>query len=209
MEHITTGPIRVSFPNVFVAKSVLGGDPTFSITMMFDKKNKDQMTDLKKIHKMAELAFKDKWPDPKKAPRVPLLGDDKSPIKDADKNKNSQGVPLNEKNPEYAGHYILRASCKEDYPPTVIDRSRQEILKKSEIYGGCICRVNFNAFAYDHTMNKGVTFGLNGVQKWEDGESFGGGRPPVDSMFDEDDEFVDPLNDDDDPLGESEEDISF
>ena len=60
----------------------------------------------------------------------------------------------------------------------------QEILDANEIYGGCYCKVNMNVYTFEQPLNKGVTIGLNGIQKWADGEALGGGRPPLDEMFD-------------------------
>jgi hypothetical protein len=64
-----------------------------------------------------------------------------------------------------------------------VDRNLQEIIDAGEIYGGVWACVSVNAYAYDVKANKGVTFGLNGIQKIKDGESFGTGRPAVSAMF--------------------------
>ena len=180
---ITTPPVRVSYTNaVFTPRAITpGADPKYSIVLLFDKSNKEQMACLKALHAAAQAAHDEKWPDKTKAPRIPIIGHDKSCIKDADKNADGQGVPLAEKNPEYAGHYIIRAGSKSR--PVVVDQNRQELLDKEAVYGGCWCKVNINPYAYSGTENKGVTFGLNGVQFWKDGERFGSGRPRVEDMF--------------------------
>ena len=64
-----------------------------------------------------------------------------------------------------------------------MDRNKAEVLDSNMVYGGCYCKVNINAYTYAMQANQGVTCGLNGVQFWSDGESFGGGRPPLDEMF--------------------------
>lgn len=196
--NITTPPVRVSYPSVLK----LDKFGKHSIMLMFDKSNKEQMACLKKVKAMCEKVRDAQWPDENKRPRIPMVGHDKSPIKDGDKNCDGNGVPLAEKSPEYKGHYVLRASTGNVI--YVVNRARQEIVKGAEIYGGCFCKVNINPYTFNHDLNKGVTFGLNGVQKWEDGEPFGKSRPKLDDMFDADEEFMD---EDDGGFEEEEEDI--
>jgi len=179
----TSPKVRVSFPTVFKPRMFAGqqGDPKYSITMMFDKNNQEQMGFLREVMKDLETALAQQWPDEAVRPRTPLVGETRSPIKDGDKTVNTNGIPLVEKNAEYAGHYILRASSTNK--PVVVDANGQDIIDSNEIYGGCFCKVNFTTYAFTSPQNKGVTFGLNGVQKVEDGESFGGGRMSKEDMF--------------------------
>ena len=183
--NITTPAVRVSYPTVFAPRAVNPGDtPKYGVVLMFEKGNPEHMENIKRLHQAAQDVFNEKWPDPNDpgTPRIPLVGHDRSPIKDGDKALNAQGIPISEKNPEYAGHWIIRANTTSR--PMVVDRNKAEVLDSNIIYGGCFCKVNINPYAYDTAGNKGVTFGLNGVQFWGNGESFGGGRPPVDDMFD-------------------------
>ena len=189
---VTTPPVRVSFPTVFKPRGFQNSDPKYSVTMMFDKTDDTHMAALTKVRKEAEAVLEDKWPDPEKRPRIPIVGHDKSPIKDGDKSCNQQGVPIVEKNKEYAGHFIIRAASASK--PPVVDRGMEEIVDTNMIYGGCYCKINFNAYAYDVQTNKGVTFGLNGVQFWDDGDAFGGGRRSVGDMFTADSGADDPSN---------------
>ncbi|MDA8113552.1 MAG: DUF2815 family protein [Acidithiobacillus sp.] len=180
----TSPPLRVSYTqSLFTPKTFQQGQkPAYSMTAMIDKNVPEQMAWLKQLYKDAEEALAEKWPDPAKRPRIPLIGETNSLFKDGDKTTDKQGVPLKEKNPEYAGHYILRMSSK--VKPFVVDRNRQEILTADEVYGGCFCKVNCNVYTYEMELNKGITCGINGVQKWAEGERFGGGRPSLESMFD-------------------------
>ena len=178
----TTPPVRVSYPQVFTARAVQAGqDPKYGVVMMFDKSDQEHKDFIKALHADMTAARNEHWSDPAKCPRTELVGATDSPIKDGDKTVNRQGIPLKETNEEYAGHWILRASTKAK--PVVVDRNMAEILDSNEVYGGCFCKVNINAYTYDVNANKGVTVGLNGIQKWADGDSFGGGRPPVSDMF--------------------------
>ncbi len=41
---------------------------------------------------------------------------------------------------------------------------------KTELYPGCMVNVSLYAFTYDNSGNRGVTFGLNNIQKVADGK---------------------------------------
>ena len=200
----TTPAVRVSYPTLFNPRAFqAGATPKYGIALMFEKSNKEHMDFLKQLHGDMKAALEEKWPDESKRPRIALMGDTRSPIKDGDKTVNNQGIPIAEANPEYEGHWIIRANTATR--PIVVDRNKAEILDANEIYGGCMCKVNLNVYTYDMSANKGVTVGLNGVQKWADGESFGGGRPSADSMFEAAGGADDAANYGDvDPFGEDE-----
>jgi hypothetical protein len=192
-EPRTSPPVRISYPQIFTPKTFKAGDtPRFGLVFMIDKKSKEQMDFMKQLHKDASEALVEKWPDEAKRPRIPLVGHDKSLFKDGDTACNNSGIPLIETNAEYAGHYIVRAGSTSK--PGIANRAMQEIIDFNEIYGGCWCKVNVNAYTFVQPQNKGVTLGINGVQKWTDGESFGAGRPPLDEMFTPDSGADDPAN---------------
>ncbi len=191
----STPPIRVAFTrDLFTPKPYKAGDvPKHSITAMFDKNNKEDMAFLKLIHKDAEEALVEKWPDKKLRPRKPIVGDAGSPIKDGDESLNNNGIPYGEKNPEFKGHFFIGLSTARR--PHIVSRANEDILDTNEIYGGCVCRISLNAYTYTGERNSGVTFGLNGVQKYSDGERFGGdGISGVDEMFEAEGGPNDPAN---------------
>lgn len=195
----TTPAVRISFPDVFRPRAFQEGDtPRYSVTMMFNKANAEHMAFVKLLHGDLQAALAAKWPDPSNRPRTPLVGSPRSPIKDGDTTLNLQDVPIKENNPAYAGHYIVRASSTK--PIKVVDRRTSEIIDDSEVYGGCWAKVAINAYTYSG-RSQGVTLGLNGLQKWADDDSFGGGRPSVEQMFTaEDGGADDPSNYGDNPF---------
>jgi hypothetical protein len=77
-----------------------------------------------------------------------------------------------EKNPEYEGQMFMSISSKTK--PGLVDADVQAILDSTEIYSGCFARVSMNAFPYNYKGKKGVSFGLNHVQKIKDGDYLGG-----------------------------------
>jgi len=74
--------------------------------------------------------------------------------------------------------------------PGLVDRSLHELVDQTEVYSGMYARVSINAFAYSFQGSKGVSFGLNNVQKLRDGEAFAGASRASDDF--------DALDDDDD-----------
>jgi hypothetical protein len=198
-ESRTTPEVVVTFPKVLKPESYQGGKAARSVRILFDKNNTGHMAFLKLFAADMNKVMADEWPDANDRPRIPVTGHDKSPIKDGDKNCNQQGIPFKEKYPELAGHYFLNASkYVNDKNPTayipVVDKNKADILDASEIYSGCICCVNINAYARTRQDNPGISVGLNGIQKRKDGERIGGsGGPSVDDMF-ESTGAADPLN---------------
>ena len=77
-----------------------------------------------------------------------------------------------ERNPEYEGCMFMSVSSKTK--PGVVDRDLNPILDSTEVYSGCYARVSINAFAFNTQGNKGVSFGLNHIQKMADGDFLGG-----------------------------------
>ena len=50
---------------------------------------------------------------------------------------------------------------------------KHPITQQDEIYGGCYCKAQLNAYAYEQAGNRGISFGLLHLQKVKDGEPFG------------------------------------
>jgi hypothetical protein len=179
---MTTCPVTVWFPHGFKPQANKGeGKPKFNVTLLFKKDQPEQKACCKKLYGLAEQALK-AWPFNCEPPRTKLMGADNSPIKDGDTACNNAGVPLKEKYPEMAGHWIVRAASHRSF--CVVDRRMEEVLDEDRVYGGCICKVNLNPYAFNVDSNKGITFGLNGVQLWAPGERIGGKRPEAEDMFD-------------------------
>jgi hypothetical protein len=63
-----------------------------------------------------------------------------------------------------------------------VDRRVQPIVDPREIYPGCFVIASVRAFTYDTRGNKGVSFGLNHIQKIADGTPIGGRSRPEDDF---------------------------
>lgn len=152
-----TPEFRVAFPAVFDARANQN-DPTgtakYEITMLFPKD-----ADLSDFKKDMARVIREQFPD---ASKMPAKGTIRSPIRDGDEKAEWEG---------YAGHWFIKATSV--YKPGIVDPACHEIIDPSKIYGGCWCRAYVRAFYYDNKGNKGVSFGLQHIQKLRDDTAFG------------------------------------
>jgi len=168
MERVTTPKFRVSFPNVFKPMSFEDQEPKYRLVMLFDKQ-----ADLTELKKLAAKAIENKWPSKDKRP-IKL----RSPFRDGDTEKpDIDGYP---------GHIFISASSK--LKPGIVDRNLNPILSEDDFYAGCYARATLTAYAYDAKGNRGVAFGLQNIQKLEDGEPFSG-RSKAEEDFEAIDSF--------------------
>lgn len=167
---VVTEPVRLSYVHVFEKwANDDTQEPKYSCTLLIDKK--DQRT-LRALERARQAAIKAKWGD--KPPKGL-----KSTLHDGD---NEEKVD-HEKNPECAGHMMMAVSSQTQ--PGIVDRHLQPIIDSTEVYSGCYARVSINAFAFDHPQGgKGVSFGLNHIMKWADGDYLGGRSRAEDDFAD-------------------------
>lgn len=164
---VVTGKVRFSFANVFEARAFGEGQtPKYSVMLLIPKTDVGTISRMKKaIDAAAQKGLATKF-----GGKLPAIV--KSTLKDADKDMDQDGEIFAEKWPYTANHYILNVSSKNQ--PQVVDAELNPILNPTEFYSGCYGRASINFFAYNNNGNKGVSAGLNNLQKLEDGESLGG-----------------------------------
>ena len=161
---VMTPKFRVSFPNVLRPGKPMqaGAEPKYGITMLFPKG-----ADLSKLKAAAQAACVDKWgADQSKWPK-----NLRNPFRDQAE-KEFEGYE--------AGAVFVTATSKQR--PGLVDAMVQDIIEEKDFYPGCYARATVNAFCYDQAGNRGVSFGLNNVQKLADGEPLGG-RPRATDDF--------------------------
>ncbi len=172
---VTTIAFRASYPNLFKPrKNELNGKDEYSVVALFPKG-----ADLSGLKKAIQAAAEKKWgKDQKKWPK-PL----KTPLRDqAERGKEDDDTGKTVYPDGYEpGAFFL--NLKSTVAPGVVDGQLQPIIDESEIYPGVWLRANINAFAYDQKGNRGISFGLNHIQKVKDGESLGGGRGRAQDAF--------------------------
>lgn len=180
LTKVVTGRVRLSYVHVWEPWSSGGDDneAKYSVALLIPKTDKTTINALRK----AQAAALEQGKDSKFGGKVPKVWADT--IHDGDEEADL------EKNPEYEGHWYMSVSSKTK--PGIVDQNVQPILDSTEVYSGCFARVSLNAFPYNTKGKKGVSFGLNHVQKLADGD-FLGGRSKAEDDFDaveEDEESV-------------------
>lgn len=185
--RVTTGEVRLSYAHLFEPYAQNDDRaPRYSTVIVIPKSDKATINALKKAATEAAEAGKSSKFGGKIPPAIA-----KNPL--TTMHDGDEEADL-ERNPEYEGCMYMAVGGKTQ--PGIIDRQKQPILDQSEVYSGCYVRVALGAFAYNTQGNKGVSFGLNHVQKLRDGEPLGG----ITRAEDEFDDDLDDLDDDGEDL---------
>jgi hypothetical protein len=178
---VVTGKVRLSYVHVFEPFSNNPDqEPKYSCVLLIPKSDK---ATIKKLRDAQQAALEN---GKGKTFNGSIPKNWKSTLHDGDEDADL------EKNPEYEGHLFMSVSSKTK--PGCVDRALNPIIDSTEVYSGCFARVSINAFPYNTQGNRGVSFGLNHIQKMADGD-FLGGRSRAEDDFDQldDDEDSDLL----------------
>lgn len=176
---ITGVNTRWSYANVWDAKSINGGTPKYSVSLIIPKS--DTAT-INKIKDAIQAAYEEGQSKLKgNGKTVPALSVLKTPLRDGDLERPDDEA--------YADSYFVNANSAT--APGIVDADRQEILDRSEVYSGVYGRASINFYAFNSNGNKGIACGLNNLQKIKDGEPLGGkSRAEDDFATDEDEDFL-------------------
>ena len=177
---VITGPkTRWSYANVWEPKSINGGTPKYSVSLIIPKS--DTKT-VEKIQTAIQVAYEEGQGKLKGNGRtVPALSLLKTPLRDGDTERPDD--------PAYADSYFINANSAS--APGIVDADRQPIIDRSEVYSGVYGRASINFYAFNSNGNKGIACGLNNLQKIKDGEPLGGkSRAEDDFATEEDEEFL-------------------
>lgn len=160
---VITGPnTRFSYANVWEAKSINGGAPKFSVSLIIPKSDTKTVA---KIKAAIEAAYKEGESKLKGNGRsVPALSAIKNPLRDGDTERPDDEA--------YANSYFINANSTT--APGIVDASCNPILERSEVYSGVYGRASISFYAFNSNGNKGIACGLNNLQKICDGEPLGG-----------------------------------
>ena len=176
---ITGVNTRWSYVNAWEPKSINGGAPKYSVSLIIPKS--DTKT-IEKIQAAIQAAYDEgqgKLKDNGKS--VPALSVLKTPLRDGDAERPDDEA--------YADSYFINANS--GTAPGIVDADRQSILDRSEVYSGVYGRASINFYAFNSNGNKGIACGLNNLQKIKDGEPLGGkSRAEDDFDTEEDDDFL-------------------
>lgn len=174
---VITGPdTRWSYANVCEAKSINGGAPKFSVSLIVPKSDTKTVAKIKAAIEAAYYDGESKLKGNGKS--VPHLTSIKTPLRDGDLERPDD--------PAYANAYFINANSAT--APGIVDADRNIILTRSEVYSGVYGRASINFYAFNSNGNRGIACGLNNLQKIRDGEPLGGKSSAEDDFSTELDE---------------------
>ena len=176
---ITGVNTRWSYANVWDPKSIAGGTPKYSVSLIVSK---DDTATVNKIKAAIQSAYEEGQSKLKgNGKTVPALSVLKTPMRDGDLERPDEEA--------YANSYFINANSAA--APGIVDADRQPIIDRSEVYSGVYGRASINFYAFNSNGNKGIACGLNNLQKIKDGEPLGGkSRAEDDFATDADEDFL-------------------
>ena len=175
---ITGVKTRWSYANVWQAKSINGGTPKFSVSLIIPKSDTKTVTAVKNAIQAAYEEGQSKLKGNSKS--VPALTAIKTPLRDGDAERPDDEV--------YKESYFINANSAT--APGIVDAARNPIIEHSEVYSGVYGRASINFYAFNSNGNRGIACGLNNLQKISDGEPLGGKTRAEDDFADEDEDFL-------------------
>ena len=160
---VITGPnTRWSYANVWEPKSINGGTPKYSISLIIPKS--DTVT-VAKIKAAIEAAYQEGQAKLKgNAKSVPALSLIKNPLRDGDVERPDDAA--------YSDSYFINANSAT--APGIVDADRNPVLTRSEVYSGVYGRASISFYAFNSNGNRGIACGLNNLQLLRAGEPLGG-----------------------------------
>ena len=189
---VITGPdTRWSYANVWEPKSINGGTPKYSVSLIIPKSDtrtvakinpKSDTRTVAKIKAAIEAAYQEGQAKLKGNGRsVPPLSAIKTPLRDGDIERPDD--------PAYANAYFINANSAT--APGIVDADRNPVLTRSEVYSGVYGRASINLYAFNSNGNKGIACGLNNLQLIRPGEPLGGkASAEADFATDDDKDFL-------------------
>ena len=175
---ITGVNTRWSYANVWQPKSINGGTPKYSVSLIIPKTDTDTVNKVKAAIQAAYDEGESKLKGSGKS--VPSLSVIKTPLRDGDLERPDDEA--------YKNAYFINANSST--APGVVDADRQPIIDTSEVYSGVYGRASINFYAFNSNGNKGIACGLNNLQKIKDGEPLGGKSRAEGDFADADDDFL-------------------
>ena len=170
MKVITGVNTRWSYASVWEPKSINGGAPKCSVSLIIPK---DDVETVNKIEAAIKAAYTEGASKLKgNGKSVPPMASIKLPLRDGDTERPDDEA--------YANSYFVNANSPN--PPGIVDADCQPIIERSEVYSGVYGRASISFYAYNKNGNRGIACGLNNLQKIRDGEPLGGRSSAADDF---------------------------
>ena len=169
---VITGVCRLSYANIWQAKSINGGAPKYSASVLIPKSDTKTVAKVKAAIQAAYEEGEGKLKGNGKT--APSLASLKTPFRDGDTERPDDEA--------YAGHWFINANS--NTAPGVVDANREPIYDTSEIYSGVYARVSLSFYSFNSNGNRGIACALQNIQKVRDGEALGGKSKAEDDFND-------------------------
>ena len=175
MKVITGKNTRWSYANVWEPKSINGGSPKYSVSLIIPKSDK---ATVQKIKTAIEAAYKEGEAKLKGNGRTaPSLASLKTPLRDGDIDRPDD--------PAYENAFFINANSAT--APGIVDADCNPVLNRSDVYSGVYGRASITFYAFNSNGNRGIACGLQNLQLIREGEPLGG-KASAESDFATDDE---------------------
>ena len=161
---VITGPdTRWSYANVWEPKSINGGTPKYSVSLIIPKSDTKTIA---KIKAAIEAAYQEGQAKLKgNGKSVPSLAAIKTPLRDGDIERPDD--------PAYANSYFINANSAT--APGIVDADRNPVLTRSEVYSGVYGRASINLYAFttgkpipSPFINIGINYMNQAVRLWNE-----------------------------------------
>ena len=169
---VITGVCRLSYANIWQAKSINGGAPKYSASVLIPKSDTKTVAKVKAAIQAAYEEGEGKLKGNGKT--APSLASLKTPLRDGDTERPDDEA--------YAGHWFINANS--NTAPGVVDANREPIYDTSEIYSGVYARVSLSFYTFNSNGTRGIACALQNIQKVRDGEALGGKSKAEDDFND-------------------------
>tara|TARA_R110000772_G_scaffold268565_3_gene396243 strand:+ start:2045 stop:2671 length:627 start_codon:yes stop_codon:yes gene_type:complete len=195
---------RLSFNDLFTSKSINGGAPKFTATLICSGETKLKLANKEgvqvvvphsKLQEVCEKVLKEKFGKlPAKADNWAYNKADGTTTRDEYINDDGDYWAGFDAETFYISAGKAEAKCKNG-KMTILDQRREAIEENSGLlFSGCYVNAVLDVYAYDGDSGKGVTASLEGVQLLRKGEPLGFAKINAESEFDE--EEIDADDDD-------------
>ena len=164
---VVTSVVRLSYANVWEPKSINGGVEKYSVSLIIPKSDIKTLTAIQKAIDAAIEEGRGKF-----GGKIPNKSALKLPLRDGDIDRPDDEA--------YANCYFVNANSST--APEIVDKARDPILNRSEVYSGVYARVSINFYAFNSNGNRGIACGLGNIQKVRDGEPLGGKTSAADDF---------------------------
>lgn len=164
---VVTSVVRLSYANVWEPKSINGGAEKYSVSLIISKSDTKTLTAIQKAIDAAIEEGRGKF-----GGKIPNKSALKLPLRDGDIDRPDDEA--------YANCYFVNANSST--APEIVDKARDPILNRSEVYSGVYARVSINFYAFNSNGNRGIACGLGNIQKVRDGEPLGGKTSAADDF---------------------------